>query len=122
MPQKSDCLRVFISAITSEFGKARDAVASDLRTRGHIAHVQSDFRQSPDSEKLLGALADYIRDCHAVICVIGKRSGAFPPKRAAERFPNVLPEEIKEASYTQWEYFLARYYNRRRYRYIASDD
>jgi tetratricopeptide (TPR) repeat protein len=122
MPQESDCLRVFISAVTSEFGKARDAIASDLRTRGHIVHVQSDFKQSPDSEKLLGALADYIRDCHAVICVIGKRSGAFPPKRAAKRFPNVLPEEIKEASYTQWEHFLARYYNRRRYRYIAGDD
>ncbi len=97
-------------------------MASDLRARGHDVTIQSDFRQSPDSETLLGALADYIRDCHAVICVIGKRSGAFPPKRAADRYPDVLPEEIKEASYTQWEYFLARYYNRRRYRYIANDD
>ncbi|MGO9024609.1 MAG: tetratricopeptide repeat protein [Beijerinckiaceae bacterium] len=115
-------MRIFISAVTSGFDRARAAVASDLRARGHDVTIQSDFRQSPDSETLLGALADYIRDCHAVICVIGKRSGAFPPKRAADRYPDVLPEEIKEASYTQWEYFLARYYNRRRYRYIANDD
>jgi hypothetical protein len=115
-------LRIFISAVTSEFGKARDAIASDLRARGHVVHVQSDFKQSPDSDKLLDALADYIRDCNAVICLIGKRSGAFPPKRAAKRYTDVLPVEIEEASYTQWEYFLARHFNRRRYRYIARDD
>jgi hypothetical protein len=57
-------LRIFISAVTSEFGKARDALAADLRARGHKVTVQSDFQQSPDSETLLGALADYIRDCH----------------------------------------------------------
>jgi hypothetical protein len=120
MPE--DRLKIFISAVTSEFVEARDAIASDLRARGHVVHVQSDFKQSPDSEKLLGALAEYIRDCHAVICVIGKRSGALPPRRAAERYADALPQEVKEASYTQWEYFLARYYNRRRYRYIANDD
>ena len=115
-------MRIFISAVTSEFGKARDAIASDLRARGHIVHVQSDFKQSPDSEKLLGALAEYIRDCHAVFCIIGKRCGFCPPRRAAERFQEALPEGIKEASYTQWEFFLARHFNRRRYRYIARDD
>jgi hypothetical protein len=115
-------LPVFISGVTNEFGKARDNVRSDLRARGRTVTVQSDFQQSPDSETLLGTLANYIRDCHAVVCVIGKRSGACPPLRAAERFPGVLPPEIKEASYTQWEFFLARHYRRRTYTYIARDD
>ena len=113
---------VFISGVTNEFGKARDNVRSDLRARGRTVTVQSDFQQSPYSETLLGTLANYIRDCHAVVCVIGKRSGACPPLRAAERFPGVLPPEIKEASYTQWEFFLARHYRRRTYTYIARDD
>ena len=83
--------------------------------------VQSDFKQSPDSETLLGNLADYIRDCHAVVCIVGKRCGACPPARAAERLMGVLPDDIKEASYTQWEFFLARYFKRRPYLYIAGD-
>ncbi len=115
-------LKIFVSAVTSEFGKARDALAADLRVCGHEVTVQSDFTLSPDSETLLGRLAEYIRDCRAVICIVGKQSGACPPGRAAERLPNVLPKDIKEASYTQWEFFLARYYKRRPYVYIAHDD
>jgi len=115
-------LRIFISAVTSEFGEARDALASDLRARGHSVTVQSDFQQSPDSETLLGALADYIRDCHAVVCIVGKYCGACPPARAIERLPIDLAKDAKEASYTQWEFFFARHYKRRPYVYIASDD
>ena len=114
-------LRIFISAVTSEFGKARDTLASDLRARGHEVTVQSDFKQSPDSETLLGNLSDYIRDCHAVVCIVGKRCGACPPPRAAERLKGALPNDIKEASYTQWEFFLARHFKRRPYLYIAGD-
>jgi tetratricopeptide (TPR) repeat protein len=114
-------LRIFISAVTSEFGKARDALATDLRARGHEVTVQSDFKQSPDSETLLGNLSDYIRDCHAVVCIVGKRCGACPPARAAERLKGVLPDNIKEASYTQWEFFLGRHFKRRPYLYIAGD-
>ena len=112
-------MRIFISAVTSEFGKARDAVAADLRARGHEVTVQSDFRQSPDSETLLGTLAEYIRDCHAVVCIVGKYSGAFPPALAIERFSLELG---KQASYTQWEFVFARHYKRRAYVYIASGD
>jgi tetratricopeptide (TPR) repeat protein len=34
----------------------------------------------------------------------------------------VLPKDIKKASYTQWEFFLARHYKRRPYMYRARDD
>ena len=115
-------MKIFISAVTNEFGKARDALASDIRARGHMVRIQSDFQKSADSETLLGRLAEYIRDCHAVICIVGKQCGACPPARAAKRLPDVLPKDIEEASYTQWEFFLARHYKRRPYIYIARDD
>src|ERR1700731_2474193 len=42
--------RVFISAVTSEFGKVRGAVASDLRSLGMVAKVQDDFRLEADAD------------------------------------------------------------------------
>src|SRR5215217_68753 len=66
--------RIFLSAVTSEFGKARDALAADLRSRGLLVKVQSDFRQEADSDTTLRKLHDYIQDCSAVICIIGTES------------------------------------------------
>ena len=40
-----DEFRIFLSAVTSEFGKARDELAADLRSREAQLRVQSDFRQ-----------------------------------------------------------------------------
>jgi hypothetical protein len=36
--------RVFLSAVSSEFGQARDRLAADLRSHGAFVSVQSDFR------------------------------------------------------------------------------
>jgi len=120
MPQ--DEFRIFLSAVTSEFGKARDALAADLRSREALLRVQSDFRQEPGSDTTLRKLHDYIRDCAAVVCVIGRRSGALPPPTAAEPFAHMLPSGIAKASYTQWEFFFARHFKRRLSIYIAKDD
>jgi hypothetical protein len=60
--------RIFLSAVTSEFGTARDALAADLRSRDTLVRVQSDFRQEADSDTTLKKLHDYIRDCSAVDC------------------------------------------------------
>jgi hypothetical protein len=114
--------RIFISAVSSEFGKARDALAADLRSRDTLVRVQSDFRQEADSDTTLKKLHDYIRDCSAVVCIIGARSGACPPPSAAALFLPVLPPGISEASYTQWEFFFARHYGRRLSIYIANAD
>src|SRR5271169_2446916 len=111
MPQ--DQFRVFLSAVTSELGKARDALGADLRSRDTLLWVQSDFRQETGSDTTLKKLHDYIRDCSAVVCVIGGRSGACPPAAAAAPFIPMLPPGISEASYTQWEFFFARHYKRR---------
>jgi tetratricopeptide (TPR) repeat protein len=114
--------RVFLSAVTSEFGKGRDAVAADLRSRGALVRVQSDFRQEPDADTLLRLLHNYIRDSNAVVCVIGTRSGACPSPVAAADFAHMLPPGITEASYTQWEFFFARAHKRRLSFYIAATD
>jgi tetratricopeptide (TPR) repeat protein len=120
MPQER--IKIFVSAVTSEFGEVRDAIASDLRARGHTVHVQSDFRQGTNNATLLSRLAEYIRDCHAVVCIVGKQCGSLPPKSAAEGFPSVIPDKLKEASFTQWEFFLSTsYYKRRTYVYLAKD-
>ncbi len=118
--------RVFISAVTSEFGKARSAIAADLRAKGLLVKVQDDFRPEArnDTATLLGLLREYIQSCDAVVCVIGKRSGACPKPAEAKYFehPRILPPGIDEASYTQWELFFARYYKRRLSTYVAADD
>ena len=115
----ADEFRVFISAVTSEFGKARSAVADNLGAREVRVRVQDEFRQGGDAESLLERLHDYIRGCDAVICVVGKRSGASPSPAAAERFAKMLPSALSSASFTQWELIFARYYRRRLYTYIA---
>ena len=111
MPQHE--FRIFLSAVTSEFGRARDAVAADLRSREALLRVQNDFRQEAGSDTTLQKLHDYIRDYSAVVCVVGKRSGALPPPKAAEPFAHILPNGIAKASYTQWEFFFARHFKRR---------
>src|SRR4029453_17329659 len=104
---------IFLSAVTSEFGQARDALAADLRARGLLVNVQSDFRQEADADTTLRLLHNYIRDCSAVIWIIGTRRGDCPPPAAADPFADMLPKGITEASYTQWEFFFARHYQKR---------
>jgi hypothetical protein len=114
--------RIFLSAVTSEFRRARDELAADLRSRDTLVRVQSDFRQEAGSDTTLKKLHDYIRDCSSVVCIIGARSGACPPPAAAAPFRAMLPSGIGEASYTQWEFFFTRHYRRRLSIYIARPD
>jgi hypothetical protein len=114
--------RVFLSAVTSEFGMARDAVANDLQACDLQLRVQRSFRQEPGADTLLRLLHDYIRECSAVVYVIGTRSGACPSPAAAAPFAHLLPVGVTEASYTQWEFFFARAYKRRLALYIAALD
>src|SRR5271166_4290232 len=114
--------RVFLSAVTSEFGTARGEVANDLQARDLQLRVQRSFRQEPGADTLLRLLHDYIRDCSAVVCVIGRRSGACPSPAAAADFAHLLPSGITAASYTQWEFFFARAHKRRLSLYIAAAD
>ena len=114
--------RIFISAVTTEFGKARDALASDLRSRGATVRVESDFRQEVGADTTLRKLHDYVRDCSAVVFIAGRRSGSFPPPASAVEFSDMLPAGFKRVTYTQWEFFFARHYKKRLSIYIANHD
>jgi hypothetical protein len=114
--------RVFLSAVTSEFGKARDALSADLRSRGLLVSVQSDFRQEAGAGTLMEKLHDYSHGCDAVVCMVGRRAGERPPTAAAEPFGRWLPAGFAEASYTQWEFFFARGHKKRLSIYVAGED
>ncbi len=111
---------VFLSAVTSEFGQARDVLAGDLRTKGFDVTVQEDFRQEGGTSTTLEKLDDYIRRCEAVVCVIGERSGSVPPPDAADKFAAIRPAELERASYTQWELIFALYHGKSIFVYHAS--
>jgi len=81
--------RVFLVAVTSEFGQACDTLAASLRSRDLLQRVQSDFRRQAASDTTLRNLHVYIRECTAVVCVLGRRSGAMPPVAAAAPFGNL---------------------------------
>ncbi len=115
---------VFLSAVSSEFGAARDALADALQAHDMTVRVQRSFRYDPGAETLLHQLANYIQHCDAVVCLIGTRSvGGFPEQDEAAPFVarGILPPGIVAASYTQWEFFLARHFKRRCLVYFATD-
>ena len=53
-------------------------------------------------------LYDRIAGCDAVICLLGRQSGSYPPANVPEAFAAMLPTEFTEASRTQWEFHFAR--------------
>jgi hypothetical protein len=114
--------RVFLSAVSSAYTPARDALADDLQAHDVIVRIQRSFRDNPAAPTLLHALHDYIAQCDVIICLIGSRSGGgFPVPSAAASFPGILPPGVAEASYTQWEFHLARHLKRRCIVYFAAD-
>jgi hypothetical protein len=99
----------------------RSAVASDLRSRGLSVKVQEDFRLEAGADTLLRKLHNYIHNCSAVVCIIGDRAGVGPTQTEAAPFLYLLPPGITQASYTQWEFFLARHFRRNLYLYLAEN-
>ena len=118
--------RIFLSAVTSEFGKARDNLADALQSYDDLTvRVQRSFRHDPNAQSLLHQLAIYIKNCDAVVCLIGTRSGAgFPKPAEAAPFVSkgILPAALDRASYTQWEFLLASHFRRRCLVYLASQN
>jgi hypothetical protein len=94
-------VRVFLSAVSSEFRAARNALTDDFGARDVLVKVQEQFLPDRNVRTLLAALDDYIGSCRAVICVIGKRSGACPKPDEVSKLPDVLPAGVTQASYTQ---------------------
>ncbi len=116
--------RVFVSAVSSELGSYRREVARVLRRRELEVRDQEHFRQGGDT--LLEQLRDYIERCDVVVLLVGERCGAFPTEDHAaalgrvpsfEAYRNICGQH--QASYTQWEFFLAKHYGKKTYVFMT---
>ena len=113
--------KLFLSAVSGDFRDERGILAIDLRRAGVIVEDQEHFRNR--GGLLLQLLDDYIRECAAVVHLIGGKSGyvARPDEVAfiLGRYPNFLmrfpqlTDLVSALSYTQWEAWLAIYHGKR---------
>src|SRR5215813_5833502 len=117
-------IQIFLSTVTAEFRSYRDALRRDLDRPNVTVKVQEDFVAT--GTETLDKLDDYIRQCDAVIHLVGDMTGALAqgPSVAAirERYPDlaqrlpplapVLVPDAPALSYTQWEAWLALYHRK----------
>ncbi len=94
--------KVFISAVTAELGQYRARLASELRKRDVEVVVQDDFRQGGGD--LLDKLRQYMDQCDAVICLVGRAYGT--------QVTGGSEAEPDQRSFTQWEFDYALQRNR----------
>ena len=91
-------MKIFLSAVSSQFKACRNALRSDLSAVGAEVVVQEDFQQHGGS--LLEKLERYIASCDRVIALIGDAYGWEPDEQAR-------PAGRPRRSYSQWEYYFA---------------
>lgn len=91
-------MKMFLSAVSGQFKRFRDAIASDLRAVGFEVVVQEDFQQHGGT--LLEKLEEYIASCDRVIALVGDAYGWEPGEVAR-------PKDRPRRSYSQWEVFFA---------------
>ena len=117
-------VHIFLSTVSAEFASYRDALRRDLDRPNVTVKVQEDFIAT--GTETLDKLDDYIRQCDAVIHLVGDMTGAWAqaPSLAlikdryqdlAERLPPLRPflePGAPALSYTQWEAWLALYHGK----------
>ena len=115
-------VQIFLSTVSAEFRSYRDALRRDLDRPNVTVKVQEDFIAT--GTETLDKLDEYIRQCDAVIHLVGDMTGALAqaPSVAvirhrypdlAERLPVLGPfldPGAPALSYTQWEAWLALYH------------
>ena len=104
-------VRVFISGTSTDLASYRDAVKSELLTKGVLPVEQTNF--PPDYRAVEAMLEERIGECDAVICLVGWMYGAEPSGR---------PEGLPQRSYTQIEYDIARRLGKPVYQFLAVED
>ncbi len=116
--------RVFVSAVSKELASVRTELARVLRRKGLEVRDQDYFRQVPAT--LLMQLRDYIRQCDAVILLVGDRCGGMASADHAAELGTMPPftkyrkgTDYSTASYTQWEFFLAKRFAKPTYIYFT---
>jgi tetratricopeptide (TPR) repeat protein len=117
-------VQIFLSTVSAEFRSYRDALRHDLARPNVSVAVQEDFIVT--GTETLDMLDDYIRQCDAVIHLVGDMTGAQAqaPSLAVirnrypdmgEKLPPLVPYLQPGApalSYTQWEAWLALYHGK----------
>jgi len=117
-------VQIFLSTVSAEFRSYRDALRRDLDRPNVTVKVQEDFIAT--GTETLDKLDEYIRQCHAVIHVVGDMTGALAqaPSVAVirQRYPDLvqrlpvlgsfLDPGAPALSYTQWEAWLALYHDK----------
>jgi WD40 repeat protein len=117
-------VQIFLSTVTSEFRSYRDALRHDLDRPNVTVKVQEDFVAT--GTETLDLLDEYIKECDAVIHLVGDMTGAMaqPPSVTAirERYPDfdkrlpVVTSFLRPGGpalpYTQWEAWLALYHGK----------
>ncbi|MGH8480664.1 MAG: DUF4062 domain-containing protein [Gammaproteobacteria bacterium] len=116
--------RIFISAVSNDLEPYRREVARVLRRKGLEVRDQEHFSQGPAT--LIERLSDYIQECEAVVLLVGERCGAFPNDAHAAALGNIpIFDQYRgatgqsRASYTQWEFMLAKHYGRKTYVFLT---
>lgn len=111
--------KVFLSCVSKEFRPYRDMLAGDLRIPGVEVRVQEDFVLG--GHTTLAKLDAYIKDCDAVIHLVGSAAGWMPEPAEVSALVQQYPEftgrvtclkdlQTERHSYTQWEAWFAVYH------------
>ena len=117
-------VQIFLSTVSAEFRSYRDALRRDLDRPNVTVKVQEDFIAT--GTETLDKLDDYIRQCDAVIHLVGDMTGALAqaPSVAVirQRYPDLdqrlpvlgpfLQADAPTLYYTQWEAWLALYHRK----------
>lgn len=104
--------RVFISAVSRELGAYRAEAARALQRKGIEVRDHEFFRQSGGT--LLAHLRNHIEECDAVVLLVGEQCGSFPAGDPEGLATSPAFDEYRAAteqapaSYTHWEFLLAR--------------
>ena len=120
-----ETVRLFLSAVSSEFGACRRRLRKELTRPSVDVKEQEDFIVT--GTETLDLLDLYIETCDAVVQIVGDMTGAMAqaPSVAlirsrypdfASRFPRLAPfldPGGPPLSYTQWEAWLALYHGKR---------
>lgn len=104
--------QVFVSAVSSELKSCREEVARVLTRRKIKVRIQEYFQPGPAT--LIETLNHELGDCDAAIFLIGDRAGFFPNNEPTKIDDAPAYNDFREktgqsrASYTQWEFMLAK--------------
>lgn len=92
-------VRLFLSAVTDEFAGYRDALRRELQRPNVTVHIQEDFIAT--GTETLDKLDIYIRDCDAVIHLVGDMTGAWAPEPTLQALKLRYPDLAKQLASLQ---------------------